>query len=177
MQETGFIKFSQDEKKVYVGISEFVLGYQLATAQRFLKVKLPITFTDRDVRRGDSVISADSRFLAYNESPMSAVLVQLSPGGEAKRLHERALCFIKDDFIVTLLGSNPLKKVDMNKMDEFVESSNNYKHFFSPVSISLPTDYWRSPGVETIIDSVFYSFRMKEELGETIVNVLKSPVH
>jgi WD40 repeat protein len=170
---TGFIQFSLDEKNMYVGISNFLLGYQLATMKKTIKIKLPYTFTDRG-RVKESVISDDGRFLvcAFNWW----VLIELSPEGRTKKLNSDNHFFVKDGLIVKSTGSG-FKKIDFDQMDKFMEtSSQNSKddQFFSVVNIPTPKGSVIEMGVETIVKSTFYSFRMENELGETVVNIIKT---
>ncbi|MBF0227927.1 MAG: cache domain-containing protein, partial [Desulfobacterales bacterium] len=43
---TGMINFTDDEKKIYIGVSNFFLGYEI-TGKNILKIKLPFTFYNR----------------------------------------------------------------------------------------------------------------------------------
>ncbi len=170
---TGFIEFSYDEKNMYVGISNFLLGYQLTTTKNTIKIKLPYTFTDRG-RVKESVISTDGRFLVCSFNWW--VLIELSPEGRTKTLHSDNHFFVKNALIVKSTGSD-FKKIDFNHMDKFMETSSQTSkddEFFSVVKTPTPKGLVRKMGIETIVNSTYYSFRMEEELGETVVNITKA---
>ena len=58
---------------------------------------------------------------------------------------------------------------------ETSSQSSKDDQFFSAVNIPTPKGSVRKMGVETIVNSTYYSFRMEEELGETVVNIVKIP--
>ena len=162
---TGIIEFSQNEHNVYIGISDFIVGYELKTANNIVKNKIPIKFHDDKIEK--STISADGKLLACSTYPFGA-LVELTNEGKAKKIHSRENFFVKDSLIVK--SRHDFKKIDFNKIDKFMETPNQSLKddaLFTTVNIPVKMD------VETIADSSYYSFNMEEELGETVVKITK----
>lgn len=173
--DSGFIEFSQNENNVYVGISNFLLGYELKTGNNTIKIKLPSKFNvspKSSVGFTKSVISADGRFLVCPSSFGRAVLIELSPEGKTKIL-ESMNYFFTNDALITDSFKGDFKKIDFKKIDEFMKTSKPIweDEALFPV-VNIPIDKMRP--VHTIVNSTYYSFQMKDELGETIVNIIKT---
>ena len=172
----GIIEFSQNEANVYIGISEFIFGYELKTAKKILKTKIPIKFYN--VKKGKAAISKDDKYFVCSADPLRGALVELSNEGRAKKLFKAKLhFFVKDALIVK--ADRDFKKIDFNKIDKFISIDKKSRRrrtdytLFTTVNIPVEKGPVIKKAVETIVDSSFYSFRMEDELEETVVNITK----
>jgi len=165
---TGIINFSRNENNVWLGISEFVIGYELKTFSKIFQRKLPINFfRDQPESTGQSDLSIDEKYFVctdYNQG----LLVELTGKGRTKKLASQKHFFGNKDLIT---GSDPFKKIELSKLDALMDSTNSDEKDSLFSDINIPHE--NGIGRETFIDDSYYSFRMENELGETVVNITK----
>jgi len=167
---SGFFEFSQNEKNVYVGISNFVVGYELKTGKEIMKTKIPIEFYNEHI--GSSAISVDEKFLACQDN--WGVLLGLANEKKTDKLQSGKYFFLKDSLIIKIARDPNFKRIELSKIDKFIALPRHSKEGDSLfTSINIPPNKTGKLVEETIIDSTYYSFRMEGELAETVVYITK----
>ncbi len=171
-RDTGYtraIAFTDDEKSVFVGISKFVLGFDLSNGKRTHKIK----FSNAIGLSVLSAISADKKyFVAGNERfvDLQNGIGKGKPAMDSSWTELSKMIFIGDSLIISGIISGRtklciinMKDVDFNSPEETIASKDI--KFVKQIKLS---------GIDTtpiVFDRKILLANHEEELGNTIVDI------